>query len=322
MHFFMRILVSIVVAAAVLPAWAQPYPTKPVTIVVGFPAAGPTDLVARLFGDHASKPMGQPLVIENKAGANSIIATEAVASAAPDGYTVLMAAQNHAIIPALYADRIKFDGLRSFTPICILAESPAVLVVSPAMGVRTLAEFVSKVRQKPGSYTYASVGVGSAVHLATADFLSTAKLSMNHIPYKGAAPASTALLAGEVDAYLATAGSVLQYIKAGKVIALAVAADERSRLLPDVPTFAEQGVEGFKAAVWYGLLAPAGTPDNAVRVLEREATSFVKDPAVAQRLVAAGVEPQLTCGRAFGDELAREIEANKRLVKALDLKVE
>jgi tripartite-type tricarboxylate transporter receptor subunit TctC len=298
------------------------YPDKPVKIIVGFPAGGPTDIVARVFAERAGGDLKQAFVVENKPGANSIIATDAVATSKPDGYTLLAAAQNHAMIPALYSDRVKFDAAKSFAPICIVAKSPTVLVVSPALGVKTLAEFMQKVREQPGKYTYASVGIGSAVHLATENFLNITKLSMTHVPYKGAPPAATALLAGEVDAYLATVGSVMTQIKGGKVVALAVAADERSRLLPDIPTFAEGGVKGFSAEVWYGLFAPAGTPDAVVRSLEKESDAFSKDAGARDRLVAAGIEPVLTCGTAFGNQLATEIATYSRVAKALNIKVE
>jgi tripartite-type tricarboxylate transporter receptor subunit TctC len=160
------------------------------------------------------------------------------------------------------------------------------------------------------------------VHLATAHLLQVTKTSMTHVPYKGAAPASTALLAGEVDAYLATLGSVNSYIRSGRLVALAVASEERSSLAPGIPTFAEQGVPGFDAEVWYGLLAPAGTPDIAVEALEREASAFARDPAVRDRLIAAGIEPVSTCGAAFTRELTEEIATYTRVARSLNLKVE
>ena len=317
----MRIFASAAIAFASAAALAQ-YPDHPVRIIVGFPAGGPTDIVARLFAERAGASFRQSFVVENKPGANSIIATDAVATSKPDGYTLLGAAQNHAMIPALYSDRVTFDSAKSFAPLCIVAKSPTVLVVSPNLGVKTLPEFLQKIRDEPGKHTYASVGIGSAVHLATENFLSLTKLSMTHVPYKGAPPATTALLAGEVDAYLATIGSVMPQVKAGKLLAIAVAADERSKLLPDVPTFAEGGVKGFSAEVWYGLLAPAGTPEAILRSVEKEADGFSKDSAIRDRLVAAGIEPVLTCGAAFGNRLATEIATYSRLVKALNIKVE
>jgi len=310
-------------AAIALPAQAQsPWPTKPIKLVVPYAAGGSTDVVGRVIAEYLGRQLGQNLIVENRPGKGATIGTSQVAKAAPDGYTLLAAAQNHAMIPALYADRIRFDASKSFAPICIVAKSPTVLVVSPKMGVKSLQEFLAKVREKPGTYTYASVGIGSAVHLATAHLLEMTKTSMTHVPYKGGAPASTALLAGEVDAYLATVGTVIQQIKLGKVVALAVAAPERSRLVPDIPTFAEQGVANFNAEVWYGLLAPAGTPNAIVRTLEAQADGFAKDAAVRDRLVAAGIEPVSTCGAAFAKELDAEIATYKRVAKALDLKVE
>ena len=309
-------------AGAFSAAFAQSYPDRPVKIVAGFPPAGPTDIVARLFAERAGNDLKQAFVVENKPGANSIIATNEVATSKADGYTLLAAAQNHVMIPVLYADRVRFDTAKSFAPICIVARSPTVLVVAPRFGVKTLSEFMQKVRDKPGTYTYASVGIGSVVHLATENLLSITRLSMTHVPYKGAPPAATALLAGEVDAYLATVGSVLAQIKAGKFLAIAVAADGRSSLLPEVPTFAEVGVKGFSADVWFGFFAPAGTPDAIVNVLEREAEGFSKDAAVRDRLVAAGIEPALTCGASFGNQLATEIATYSRVAKALNIKVE
>jgi tripartite-type tricarboxylate transporter receptor subunit TctC len=314
------LLLGLLLAANVV--LAQSYPDKPVKIIVGFPAGGPTDIVARLFAGRAQQSLHQPFVIENKPGADSVLATEAVASAKPDGYTLLAAASSLATIPALYSDRVKFDASKSFAPICIMAKSPNVLVVTPKFGVRTVAEFLRKVRESPGKYTYASVGVGSVVHLATENFLSITKTSMTHVPYKGAAPASVALLAGEVDAYFATAGSVLAQIKAGKLAAVAVASRERSPMLPDVPTFAEAGVPGFEAEVWYALLAPAGTSEPAVRALEHEADAFTKDAGVRDKLFAAGIETESTCGAAFAKQLDAEIATYTRVAKALNLKVE
>ena len=310
---------SLALAGAAL---AQTYPDKPVKIIVGFPAGGPTDIVARLFAERANASLHQPFVVENKPGANSVLAAEAVASSKPDGYTLLAAATSHALIPALYSDRVKFDASKSFAPICIVAKSPNVLVVGPQFGVKTLPEFLRKVRESPGKYTYASVGVGSGVHLATENFLSMTKTSMTHIPYKGAAPASLALVAGEVDAYFASAGSVLAQIKAGKLIAIAVASRQRSPQLPGVPTFAEAGVPGFEAEIWYALLAPAGTSEPVVRALEREAEGFTKDAGVRGKLFDAGIETETTCGAAFAKQLDAEIATYARVAKTLNLKIE
>jgi tripartite-type tricarboxylate transporter receptor subunit TctC len=321
----MKKLQALLVVAAIAQAAAAQspaYPDKPVRILVGFPAGGPTDIVARMFAERAADRLHEPFVVENKPGANAVLAAEAVASAKPDGYALLVAAQAHSMIPALYADRVKFDAVKSFAPICIVGSSPTVLVVRPEFGVKTLAEFLAKVRARPGTYTYASVGVGSAVHLVTEEFLDATKTSMTHVPYKGGAPAATALLSGEVDAFIATVGSVLPQVKARRLLPLAVASATRTQLLPDTPTFEESGVPGLRGEVWYGLLAPAATPDSVVRTLQREAESFSREAAVRERLIAAGIEPASTCGAAFSSQIANEAAAFTRVARRLNLKVE
>ncbi|MFM2066275.1 MAG: hypothetical protein RLZZ584_1184 [Pseudomonadota bacterium] len=303
-------------------AQAGAYPQQAVKLVVGFAAGGPSDLVARAFADLAAKSLSQAVIVENRPGANAVLATEAVASAKPDGLTLLAAATNHTMIPALYGSRIKFDAFKSFVPVCTLASSATVLIVGPSMPVKTVAEFLQRVKAKPGSATYATPGQGSSPHLATEQFSKLAGVTMVHVPYKGAAPAVTDLLGGQVDLSFATVGSVLPHIRSGKLTALAVASRQRSALLPQVPTFDEVGVKGYVIDTWYGLLAPAGTPPEAIRVLTREATEFAQSPAVRERLAGAGLEPQGSCGEPFSAQLAREIDANARLARELNLKAE
>lgn len=303
-------------------AQTAPYPGQPVKLVVGFAAGGPSDIVARAFADHAAKPLGQPVIVENKPGANAVLATEAVAASKPDGQTLLAAATNHTMIPALYGARVKFDAAKSFVPVCTLASSATVLVVGPALPVKTVAELIARAKAKPDSMTYATPGQGSSPHLATEQFRKLAGVAMVHVPYKGAAPAVTDLLGGQVDLSFATVGSVLQHIKSGKLKALAVASRQRSALLPDVPTFDEVGVKGFVVDTWYGLLAPAGIPTDALRVLTREASDFARSPAMRERLAGAGLEPGGVCGEPFAAQIGREIEANTRVARELNLKVE
>jgi tripartite-type tricarboxylate transporter receptor subunit TctC len=298
------------------------YPQKPVRLVLGFAAGGPTDIVARAFADHAAKAFGQPMVVDNKPGANAVIATEAAAQSRPDGYTLLAAATNHTMIPALYAGRIKFDAVTSFKPVCTLAASATVLVVGPSMPVKTVREFLERVRAKPGAATFATPGLGSSPHLATETFRRITGTEMTHIPYKGAALAVTDLLGGQVDLSFATVGSVLPHLKSGKLTALAVASRQRSALLPQVPTFEEAGVKGFVVDTWYGLIAPAGTPADVLHRLEQEATAFGRTQAMGERLLAAGLEPQTVCGDAFAAQIGREVEANTRLARELNLKAE
>ncbi|XAH21842.1 tripartite tricarboxylate transporter substrate binding protein [Xylophilus sp. GW821-FHT01B05] len=304
-------------------AFAQaPYPTKPVRLVVGFSAGGPTDVVARAFADYATRALGQSFIVDNKPGANTILAAEAVAGAPADGYTLLLGATNHTMIPALYSARVRFDALRSFAPVCTLAVSPTVLVVGPSMPARTLADFLQQVRAQPGKRTYATPGTGSSGHFASEQFTRLTGTAMNHIPYKGAAQAVTDLMGGQVDSSFATLGSVLPQVRSGKLTALAVAAPQRSALLPEVPTFAEAGVQGYAADAWYGLLAPAGTPPAIVATLTRVATDFARAPATVEKLRGLGMEAQHVCGSAFGTQLDSEIRSYTQMARTLDLKAE
>jgi len=303
-------------------AQSTAWPAKPVRLVVGFPAGGPTDVVARAFAEHASRALGQPFLVENKPGANSTLAADAVASAAPDGHTLLFAATNHTMIPALYSGRVKFDAVRSFTAVCSVASSPTVLVVGPAMPVKTLAAFLQQVKAQPGKRTYATPGAGSSGHFASESFLRPQGLAMNHIPYKGAAPAITDLIGGQVDSSFATLGSVLPHIQSGKVQALAVAAPKRSALLPQVPTFEEGGVKGYSADAWYGLLAPAGTPAAIVAALEKASAQFAAAPATATRLHGLGLEAESSCGAPFAAQIDRDARTYTQIARDLQLKAE
>lgn len=303
-------------------AQTSAYPQQPVKLVVGFAAGGPTDLVARAFADHFGKSIGQTVIVENKPGANALLATEAVASAKPDGLTLLAAATNHTMIPALYAGRMKFDAAKSFKPICTIASSATVLVVGPSLPVKTVAEFLERVRAKPAGATYGTPGQGSSPHLATEAFRKLTGVSLVHVPYKGAAPAITDLMGGQIDLSFATAGSVLPYLKSGKLVALAVASKQRSALLPGVPTFQEAGVKGFVVDTWYGVLAPAGTPPDVVKALELQATEFGKSASVRDRLQTAGMEAQTVCGDAFAQQIVNEITINAKLAQEYGLKAE
>ncbi|HET8746255.1 MAG TPA: tripartite tricarboxylate transporter substrate binding protein [Ramlibacter sp.] len=303
-------------------ALAQGYPAKPVHVVVGFSAGGPTDVVARAFAEHAARTLGQPFIVENKPGANTVLAADYVASAPADGYTVLLGATNHTMIPALYSARVKFDAVRSFAPVCTLAGSPTVLVVGPAMKVRTLADFTKAAQAAPGRITFGSPGPGSQGHFAGERFGRLTSVSLNHIPYKGAAPAITDLIGGQLDASFATLGSVLPHIQSGKLTALAVAAGQRSTLLPGVPTFEEAGVKNFRDDAWYGLMAPAGTPVGVLEALENAARSFTQTPAAVEKLRGLGLTAQSVCGATFGSQIQREVQANSQLAKELNLKLD
>ncbi len=298
------------------------YPLKPVRLIVGFPAGGPTDVVARAFADHATRALGQPFIVDNKPGANSILAADAVAASVADGYTLLLGATNHTMIPALYSAQVKFDAVKSFQPICTLAASPTVLVVGPAMPVKTLDGFLAQVKSQPGKRTYATPGTGSSGHFASEQFTRLTGLAMNHIPYKGAAPAVIDLMGGQVDSSFATLGSVMTQVQAGRLTALAVSSSQRTSLLPGVPTFAEAGVRGYAADAWYGLLAPANTPAATVAVLQRVASDFARAPATLEKMKGLGMDAQSLCGAPFTAQMEREVASYKQLARELNLKTE
>lgn len=303
-------------------AQAGAYPSKPVRLVVGFAAGGPTDVVARAFADHASRALGQPFIIENKPGASTIVAAQAVASAPADGYTLLFNGSIHTMLPALYGDRLKFDAVRSFLPLCTVSTSPTVLVVGPALGVGTLGQYLAKVRAAPGQVSVGSPGVGSTGHFASEMFARLNGVRLNHIPYKGAAPVINDVIGGQLDSSFATLGSVLPQVQAGKLSVLAVASPKRSTLLPDVPTFAQAGGGDFLADAWYGLLAVAGTPASVVQTLERVATDFARSDATVARLRGLGLEAESTCGKAFADLVQRDVATYARLARELDIKAD
>ncbi len=305
------------------PALAQKdYPAKPVRLVVGFAAGGPTDVVARAFADHAGKALGQPFVVDNKPGANTILAAQAVAGAPADGYTLLFGATNHSMIPALYQGRVKFDVVRSFRPLCTVASSPTVLVVGPGMPARNLQEYMDQARSRPGSVTAGTAGMGSSGHFATEMFARAKGLKLNHVPYKGAAPVVTDLMGGQLDSSFATLGSVLPQVRSGKLTALAVASPRRASLLPQVPTFAEAGGGDYSADVWYGVLAPAGIPDGAAQALERVAVEFAKSASAADKLHGLGMDAESSCGSAFAQRVASEAASYAQIARELHLKAD
>lgn len=313
---------SLFATAGVCSAQHSPYPAKPVRLVVGFAPGGPTDVVARAFADHASRSLGQPFVVDNKPGANTIIAAQAVASAAADGYTLLFGATNHTMIPALYSGRVKFDAIRSFEPVCTVATSPAVLVVGQALPVKTLAAYLQKARHEPGRITVGSPGVGSSGHFALEMFSRASGVRLNHVPYKGAAQVVTDLLGGQIDSSFATVGSVLAQVRSGQLTAIAVASSARSPLLPNVPTFAEAGGHGFSADAWYGVLAPAGVPQSVMQTLEKVAKSFSGSETTVAKLRGLGMETASLCGEQFAAQLRREVATYTGIARELQIKAD
>lgn len=288
-------------------AGAQPaYPTKPVEIVVPFPAGGGTDLLARLLADGLTPRLGQRVLVVNRPGANTIVGTQAVIRAAPDGHTLLISSIGLAANPHLYKP-VPFDPEKQLAPITLIANSPSILVVPRSAPVSSVAELIALLKAKPGEITYASYGNGSAPHLSTELFLTTTSTRMLHVPYGGGAPATTALAGGHVMALFAGGSAVSGMIGSGKIKPLAIASASRLASLPDVPTFKEAGVD-LVTGTWFGMLAPAATPRAIIERLNAEAVAVLREPAVTKRIVGDSSEVGGGTPEDFGRFIAFERE--------------
>jgi tripartite-type tricarboxylate transporter receptor subunit TctC len=274
------------IALASGPALAQDYPTRPVTVIVAQPPGGGTDIIARIIAQQLSVQLGQPFVVENRAGAGTVVGTAAAANAAPDGYTLLTGlSANMAVNPSLFA-HLAYDPVRDFTPVGMLAEFPFVVVVSNKFPAHSIKELIAMAKAKPGEINFASGGNGTGQHLSTELFELLAGIKMTHVPYRGAAPAYTDVMSGQTPVFFDNLASALGQIKGGSVRALAVTGKERSPLLPDVPTVAESGVPDYVYDVWFGLWAPKNTPKPIVEKLYAQIQKALADPAVKERIAA------------------------------------
>ncbi|GAB1576770.1 tripartite tricarboxylate transporter substrate binding protein [Bordetella petrii] len=269
-------------------AQADAWPSRPLRIIVPYTAGGAVDALARLASQYLTGRLGQPILVENKPGAGSNIGMEAAANAPPDGYTLLMAANSLATNNWLYPD-LRFNGLRDFAPVAQIGYAPLMIVVPAASPARTLQDLLAAARKAPGTLSYASSGNGSSSHLAGESLKLAAQVDVLHVPYRGAAPAMTDLLGGRISYMPVNPAEAVQHIRAGKLRALAVAARERLAILPDVPTAAEAGLPGYEEAVWWGLVAPAGTPPEILSRLNRDVRAALDEPAMKERLGELGV---------------------------------
>jgi tripartite-type tricarboxylate transporter receptor subunit TctC len=314
-----KILLAILLlvgAAPALPALAQPYPAKPVRIVVAFPAGGIADLYARIIGAKVGEAWGQPVVVENRTGAGGNIAAEAVAKSAPDGYTLLMGSVGtHAVNVSLFS-KLPFDPVKDFAPLALVLEAEGLLVVHPAVPVQSVGDLIAYARARPGALSFASAGMGTASHLAGELFKTMAKVDMLHVPYKGNVPAITDLLAGQTSLIFATMPTVLPHAKAGKLRAIATIGAVRSAAAPHVPTVAEAALPGFAVNNWIGLFAPAGTPPEIVARWNAEVQRVMLSPEIQARLPVEGARFQPMNAEAFGEFVKREIVRWAPVVKA------
>jgi len=302
-------------AAGHLPAAAQAYPTKPIHLVVGYAAGGSTDSVARLLGQKLSEILGQPVVVENKPGAGATIASESVAKAAPDGYTLFMSTIANTINTTLYK-RLAFDFERDFAPVSLVATVPNVLVVNPQVPATTVKEFIALAKSKPGELYFGSSGSGSSVHLSGELFNMVAGVKLTHVPYKGSAPAAVDLMSGQIQAMFDNLSTALPYIKAGRLRALAVTSAERSPAAPDIPTMAEAGLPDCEVLSWFALVAPAKTPKDILDRLNAATVKALADPAVKQQFEALGADPVSSPPGALAAFITTETAKWAKVVKA------
>ena len=316
MRFYLAI---ITITAAMLfgsagGASAQPFPTKPIRIIVPFPAGGTTDVFARMISQKLSENLKQQVLVDNRAGASGMIGTEMVVKAPSDGYTLMITATHHAINPSLYK-KLPYDTLKDLVAITLVATSPNVLVAHPTFPPNTIQELIALARAKPGQLNFASTGIGGANHLSGELFKSMAGIDIVHIPYKGAAPAMNDLLAGHVSLMFDTIGIELPYVKAGKLKALAVTTAKRTTIAPDIPTIAESGLPGYEAVSWFGMYGPAGMPKEILTRINTEVAKVLHSPDIQKRFIDYGAEAIVNSPEQFAVYLKSEMAKWAKVVK-------
>ena len=317
----MRRAVTLLLALAAFDVSAEAWPAKPLRAIVPVGAGSSTDIVHRIVLEQLSMQLGQPIVVENRLGAGGTIGTALVAKAPADGYTLLANGAAHTIAPSLYKN-LTYDPVRDFTPVVPLGSTPSVLVVSPASGIKTIAALVAAGRARPNALNFSSVGIGTATHLSAERFLASAGMQAVHVPFKGGAEAMTEVIANRADFFFGPVALVLPQIRDGKLVALAVNAVKRSSVLPDLPTLAEEGITGAEYPIWFGLLAPAGTPREVVDRLNRETLKALQAPKVRDRLAELGVDPMPMSPDEFAAHVQREVRLNAGLAQKAGLKPE
>ena len=294
-------------------AFALDYPTRPVRWIVAFPAGGSNDIVARLLGQWLSERLGQPFIVENRAGAGGNLGTQAAVNAAPDGYTLLFVAPHNAINATLYP-KLPYDFLRDVTPVAGIARATNVMEVNPSLPAKTVAEFIAYAKANPGKISYASAGIGTAIHLSAELFKVMTGVDLVHVPYRGGAPALTDLMGGQVQVMFDNLTSSIEYIRADKLRAIAVTTSTRSDALPDVPTVAET-VPGYEASIWYGIGVPKGTPTEIIDKLNHAINMALADPKIVARLADLGCTPLAMSRGEFGALIAAETDKWAKVVR-------
>jgi len=327
MNNFARAIAGITATIGMLlciaPAMAQAdYPNKPIRLIIGFPPGGSTDIVGRIVAIKLSERLGQQVIVENRGGAGGTIGADLAAKAAPDGYTLTIGTTStHAVAAGAYS-KLPYDPVRHFAPVSLVAITPYLLVVNPQVPANSLAELVTLAKSQPGKLNYASAGNGSTTHLAMEMLKDAAKINLVHIPYKGNGPADIAILANEVQSIFGSMPALLQNAKAGKIRALAVGTTRRSPSLPDVPTVAELGYPGFEAALWLGVLAPAGTPQPIIDRLNREITAIAATADFKSLMDKNGADAISNTPEQFATMIRNEVERYTKVVKAIGVKLD
>ncbi|MGZ5151798.1 MAG: tripartite tricarboxylate transporter substrate binding protein [Burkholderiales bacterium] len=310
---------------AMLFAWgfaaAQSYPAKPVRMLVPFPPGGGTDYTARLISQKLTEIWGQQVIVDNRPGASTTIASEIVAKAPADGYTLIMGSTNHTINPSLYP-RIPYDTIKDFAPVTVAVTASYVLVVHPSLPAKTVKELIALARARPGEINYASSGSSGPQHIAGELFKLMAKVDMTHVPYKGGGPAVVALLGGHVQAQFSTPVSALPHVRTGKLRALGVTSLKRSNAIPQVPTISEAALPGYEAVTWWGILAPARTPREIVNKIHADTVKALQMPDTLEKLAREGVNPAGTTPEQFATMIQDEMMKMAKIVKAANMKID
>ncbi len=317
-----KALVSVALSTGVALAWAQDWPSRPITMIVPSAPGGSTDLSARLIGDPLAKALGQPVVVDNKPGAAGNLGTEAVARAKPDGYTLLMQYSGfHVGNPALFP-QIKWNPTKDFVPIALVMRAPHVIAVPGAIAVKNLQEFIALGKKNGKGWFYATSGNGSIQHIAGELFAQQTKVPMTHVPYKGAGPAVNDLLGGQVDVFVTTPPSVIGHVASGKIKALAYTGRQRHPSLPNVPTSAEAGLPGYEIESWFAVFAPAGTPAPVVARLSAEIKTIVESESYRKKMDEQGAFAAYMDSKALGSFVERELELWARVIRTANIKAD
>jgi tripartite-type tricarboxylate transporter receptor subunit TctC len=315
------VVVALAIAVSGGSAFAQAWPSKPISLIVPFPPGGTTDVLARSLAEKLSQSLGQTVIVENKPGAGATLGADYVVKSKPDGYTLLIGAVHHSIASSVYK-KLPYDFQKDLAPITTIALVPNVLVVNTGTPAKNVAELVAMLKAKPGDYNYGSNGNGTAQHLIGTQFQNLTGTDLAHIPYKGSGPLATDLLGGQVTMSFDTVTPVLQHIRSGKLRALAVTTAKRSSALPDVPTLDEAGLKGFDIGTWFGVLAPAATPRDILVRLNTEMVKVIRSPEFRKRMDEIGAEPIGDSAEQMARQIAGETEKFAKLVKAAKVTIE